>query len=1082
MPTAPATFLALLRFAGRTAIFLFGCVSLAVSEAPPADSLAGSDLVRRADLFSAKQQFDSAAICLEAARQLFDRQGRAESTLVCYNRLAYNNLLQARFQEAGYQLGMAESVTQGLRNQMGAEAIQTLYLKGYRCVYLDSLDAALFWLHNALRLTGTLSGDSQSLAANCHYMLALAYHRKGIVDSALISIRKDLDILRQEGGSRPREIALALTEMGDLKRTAGDPDSAVACIGEALDSLSSVGLGRTTYACAAHQRLGTALSASGKLQKAVAHFDSAATLARQLLGDAHVLTVSAYASLGEAYAELGEWARATSCLHLALAVLESQYGRRHSSIAGLYDRLAKNYLDQDSLPEARTSIEEAIALERSLFGEKRPYLGGMYETLALISQKQGKHREALASFDRADSVFAASGLSMRRQLSRLNIESSASFLALGLLDSAKSRLETALSMLDGGSSPSPGQLSEASRMLGRFYERKGDTTRALTFYDKAITLAKGDSARMTGDEPQFVQEYIQAGLAKATLLNRSSGSGGGRRGNDQRLARLCTGMIAAIEKARTYMREEESKMTFSRFALPFCEIGIEACLRLNAANQSRGYLDTAFAFAEYGKARVLMESLEKEAALRVAGVTGSALQRERSLMEEVASANVLLKRAQMGSIVPDETVLRGWESRRLGALQDLSHLQDSLLLALPGVRFLTGAADAVPIRELQAALSRNTCLVEYFLGRSAVYVFLLHPEGIEAVNLGKPDNLEQLVAGYLESIRTVKPPKYLQSARALYRRLFSPLEPYLRTTKRLILVPDWSLSAVPFEALLTRPAHHPPVDEEIDFSRLPYLVRRFDVSYAYSGSFLLHARQSQAAPGLVDGLVGFAPVFAENGPRPAQGRSESVALTSNQKDGSLLDAYRLSPLGNSDRELRSIAEMFRGAGRAAKLFLGKAATKVNFKTACSAYAYVHVATHGILDPVTPKLSALLFADSSDGTARDDGLLYGEEAYNLSMGARLVTLSSCESGAGKIARGEGLLALTRGFFYAGAGNVLSSLWKVPDESTKDLMLDFYRYVLRGMSFTQSIRRAKLNLIGSPSTAYPREWAGFILIGA
>jgi CHAT domain-containing protein len=93
----------------------------------------------------------------------------------------------------------------------------------------------------------------------------------------------------------------------------------------------------------------------------------------------------------------------------------------------------------------------------------------------------------------------------------------------------------------------------------------------------------------------------------------------------------------------------------------------------------------------------------------------------------------------------------------------------------------------------------------------------------------------------------------------------------------------------------------------------------------------------------------------------------------------------------------------------------------------------------------------------------------------------VTLSSCESGVGRAMRGEGLLALTRGFFYAGAGNVLSSLWKVPDGSTRELMVDFYGNVLRGMSLMRSVRSAKLSLIASPFTAFPREWAGFVLLG-
>lgn len=112
---------------------------------------------------------------------------------------------------------------------------------------------------------------------------------------------------------------------------------------------------------------------------------------------------------------------------------------------------------------------------------------------------------------------------------------------------------------------------------------------------------------------------------------------------------------------------------------------------------------------------------------------------------------------------------------------------------------------------------------------------------------------------------------------------------------------------------------------------------------------------------------------------------------------------------------------------------------------------------------------------------EDGVLYADETYNLDLNADLVVLSSCESGLGKLAEGEGFLALTRGFLYSGARNILFSLWKINDRETCDLMVDFYKYYLNGDDFSKALRKAKLNMLKNPKTAKPGLWGGFILVG-
>ena len=101
---------------------------------------------------------------------------------------------------------------------------------------------------------------------------------------------------------------------------------------------------------------------------------------------------------------------------------------------------------------------------------------------------------------------------------------------------------------------------------------------------------------------------------------------------------------------------------------------------------------------------------------------------------------------------------------------------------------------------------------------------------------------------------------------------------------------------------------------------------------------------------------------------------------------------------------------------------------------------------------------------------------------MNLNADLVVLSACETGLGQVAKGEGIIGLTRGFLYAGASNLLVSLWQVSDVTTADLMVDFYDKMLGGMSKPEALREAKLQMIRRhPEYAKPYYWAPFILVG-
>jgi CHAT domain-containing protein len=145
-----------------------------------------------------------------------------------------------------------------------------------------------------------------------------------------------------------------------------------------------------------------------------------------------------------------------------------------------------------------------------------------------------------------------------------------------------------------------------------------------------------------------------------------------------------------------------------------------------------------------------------------------------------------------------------------------------------------------------------------------------------------------------------------------------------------------------------------------------------------------------------------------------------------------------------------------------------------------------LATHGIVDEENPQLSQIFLNPTSQNMAqKEDGNLFAGEIYNLRCNADLITLSACQTGLGQISKGEGIIGLTRALLYAGAKNVNVSLWSVPDQSTSQLMQNFYEEFIgnefQKEGYAKSLQKAKLKLIQNPEWAEPYFWGAFVLIG-
>lgn len=331
----------------------------------------------------------------------------------------------------------------------------------------------------------------------------------------------------------------------------------------------------------------------------------------------------------------------------------------------------------------------------------------------------------------------------------------------------------------------------------------------------------------------------------------------------------------------------------------------------------------------------------------------------------------------------------------------------------------------------------------------------------------KGEDLWQQI-GEFRQLLWERKPEANDAAVKLYNLLVAPVAGVLGGAQRLWVVGDGALQLIPFAALIGN-------DRQ-------YLLAHYAVATTPSLTLALSSRGSRpkgsgavilAAPdtgalaldGTDDKRGSYLPIRGMYLPvrgayMPIRGEGVSTALT----------AMASVPLPGAKAEGEALSKLLPGA----TLLTDKQATKTRLEAAAEKCDLLHIATHGYADPEAPEFSALLTAGEGNESY---GTLTALEVYTWHLPARLVTLSACQTALGQTVAGEGIIGLARAFLYAGAQDVLCTLWPVADESTKALMTAFYAHLAPGQPLEEALRRAQITLANNPQTQHPYFWAGF-----
>lgn len=412
-------------------------------------------------------------------------------------------------------------------------------------------------------------------------------------------------------------------------------------------------------------------------------------------------------------------------------------------------------------------------------------------------------------------------------------------------------------------------------------------------------------------------------------------------------------------------------------------------------------------------------------------------------------------------------------------MTDLEKLQVQIRLENPRYAALK-QTETLSAKGIQNLLDDETVLLEYKLGASRSFLWLVTKNSTEIFILPPRTEIETAAKDFYNSIVSrdkTKEAKTNELSKKLSAVLLAPIVDKI-TRKRLAIVADGILQFIPFASLQ--------IQNPKSKAQSP-LIENNEIVVLPSANVLAEIRRNSAESKTPEKtLTIFADaVFEANDTRLS---SAAKVINPTQKTPELSRVLRDFDLNTGFPRLLSS----RIEARNISTFLPKNQADLNMDFDASRenvtekslenYRILHFATHGLLDTSRPEFSGLVLSlFDKDGKAQD-GFLRLNQIYNLNLNSDLVVLSACQTALGKDVRGEGLIGLTRGFMYAGAKRIVSSLWKVDDAATAEFMKRFYQNLLqKKLAPASALRAAQNEMKQIPRFRSPYFWAGFTIQG-
>lgn len=751
------------------------------------------------------------------------------------------------------------------------------------------------------------------------------------------------------------------------------------------------------------------------------------------------------ANLALVYNTTGKSNQALEYGTIALQSRQKLFGETSEEVAASYNDLGLIYTLKKDLDQALEQYEKALAIYEKLHGTNHPKIAIAAINIGINYQELKLYGDAINNFETAKKIWEKIYPNGHPNQAIVLRNLAVAYSYLNDEKSATAFFNQSLDMYKKSYGDKHPDIAGTYNQLGRYQLSKKKYDETLQSYQSALKANSFSFAEMDYHKNPIGTEAYNKQVMVYTLQLKARALEERHFAKTLKLEDLKIALNSLytcdslIDDIRQHSTDESDKLSLGALANEVYEDGVRIAYTISDLTLgSKEYLEQAFYFAEKSKSAVLQESIADTQAKSFAGIPDELLEEEKELKSSIA---LLAQKLAQKPVEEEEKKLR---QQLFTANNNYNQFVKNLETNFPNYYNLKYSKTKTTVADLQKALKPSTALVSYFIAESnkRLYQFIVTNKKFKVINLSLPADFDRYLKGFTNSLFYSNLSIYKKSTDVLARVLLPKIT---NDISEMVIIPSGSLATIPFEALPTKKI----VGEE--FKNVSYLINRVGISYDFSASLFLQKSKlpaSNAAPSIF--------------------LCAPVTFDVNQN---------LNALPGTEKEVTDIANLFAGKSKAVK-FADANESLIKSKELGS-YNYLHFATHGVVDEENPASSRIFLSSNTT----DDGNLYAGEIYNLNLNANLAVLSACQTGLGKISKGEGVIGLSRALIYAGAKNIVVSFWTVADESTAELMTNFYRELASNpnQDFKKALQKAKLKMIAEGKFANPYYWAPFVLIG-
>lgn len=807
---------------------------------------------------------------------------------------------------------------------------------------------------------------------------------------------------------------------------------------------------------------GLNLMAQGHYQASVAVLAEAADISKAVYGAEHLETARAWGILGTACNYAGQYEEAIKLQEKVLQIRRRQLPADHPSIANACMVLGESHQFIRRYAAALTYFQMAYDLQIGTLGPDHYNIAYAHSGIGQVLLALREPQKALEHFIRERDIFLVLKKDRTPDFVYPCSDLGKAYFALHQYDTALVWFQRAVGVYQVETGPNTTLRATLLHHLGNTQLALGDLEGAEASFredQRIIRTLFGESSyegnyQLESDQARLYAQWYQK-TGKDSLMVRS-------RHHYSR-------MVALLEDR---LQREPSVILQRKYLydmVPFVERAIDMEYRTFERQKDPTALENAWAWSERMHSFQLYNAVQESRIRQQTDLPDTLLKQEYALQTAISDLQKYEKYLieYKGKTLIDPEVLEN-RARYRAKVAALDSVTATLHAHNPEYTRWKNTLRLPLLTETRSLLSPRQTLLEYFVGDSTVFVFVINPLQTHFLRLPLAFPLEKTTQAFRTGIaayHTAAQPtdalyekslrQYISAAHELYSYLLLPVEHLL--TEEVCIVTDGPLHDIPFEALLTALPSEP-----ANFDTYAFWIKKHVVSYPYAAALWQPQRPTTASSAPSDNsFLGFAPFF--------KGDPASLTISKNQgRDGFL-------ELPASGREIVQANKHLGGRG---EVFLGEAATRAVFLQKAGQYSILHLSTHAQANNQSGDWSFVAFTDR-DGNMSN--LLYAADIYPLSLRAKLVVLSACETSAGAWQRGEGVFSLSRAFTYAGAANVVASLWKVSDQSILYIMDAFYSQIQqKGCCHSRVLAAAKHQYLKNyrGAAAHPFFWLVWI----